>query len=488
MMLWLAAVFSMREIATLLLLCLLLHLCAVSILASRVITPLTIVLTHSRAKQLESTLQTLIKNTPSYLRHPIYVSIDRNAQSANVISVVKKFKRPNISAIWHHQRSEVSLFSPRARIARHYYAALSRAFANHTITHAIIIEDDLIVSPDFVAFMHAALPVLRKPKRGRLACASAWNDNAPLKYHAFSSERHVANDDVSFTSFFPGLGFALSRPVWRSLRRHWPRGNYNGAPVASGWDFWIRGLFQLRDWMCVYPVLPRVRHVGKGGVHVMTRKEMKRYDGMVVADVADGVVDWKGVMKGVSVEKEMRKRAKWIGGKDSVPFRRELYGKMARQMGLWPVLRGHLGFTIRLRVHKKDVLLYDERHARKWHARMLSVKDVQETVTAYVGRLNESCDETCERANLVCDAAQLEWFNTCHDIRKVFPKCAGCIYETGSDLPAFVAYEAPLETAGWCVITQFGNGAHGELTCDGRFQWTRRACACITNKTVILST
>ena len=70
-------------------------------------------------------------------------------------------------------------------------------------------EDDLLLSPDFYEYLHAAAPLLDVD--GSLYAVSLWNDNG------FYGLVQPAVDAYSVrrTSFFPGLGWLLTRELYK---------------------------------------------------------------------------------------------------------------------------------------------------------------------------------------------------------------------------------------------------------------------------------
>jgi hypothetical protein len=94
-------------------------------------------------------------------------------------------------------------------IAQHYKFALSAAFdAAPDAPAIIIIEDDLLFSPDFYDYMHAAGPILEQDPTTLIV--SAWNDNGFLGKVSdpFQLRR---------TEYFPGLGWLLPRELYKGL-------------------------------------------------------------------------------------------------------------------------------------------------------------------------------------------------------------------------------------------------------------------------------
>jgi len=59
------------------------------------------------------------------------------------------------------------------------------------------------------------------------------------------------------TTFFPGLGWFLSRKLWEEeLQNKWPK---------THWDHWMRAKEQYKTRDCLYPEKPRTYHNGIKG-------------------------------------------------------------------------------------------------------------------------------------------------------------------------------------------------------------------------------
>ena len=134
------------------------------------------------------------------------------------------------------------------KISRHYKWALGVVFDVLHFNEAIVIEDDLEISPDFFDYFSTFLPLLRKDKT--LYCISAWNDNA---------KPNLVSDDGMFyrTDMFPGLGWMLRKSFWDELKPKWP---------GTFWDDWLRLPDQRQGRACIYPEFSRVLNFGREGV------------------------------------------------------------------------------------------------------------------------------------------------------------------------------------------------------------------------------
>ena len=98
-------------------------------------------------------------------------------------------------------------------------------------------------------------------------CASGWNDNGYIaaiddvddpqwQSHGSPKDRHTIRTlhTLLLTDYFPGLGWMMRRDVW--LEELGP--NWQDYPT-TGWDHFVRTL-PLGD--CVFPLVPRTKHIG----------------------------------------------------------------------------------------------------------------------------------------------------------------------------------------------------------------------------------
>jgi len=136
-----------------------------------------------------------------------------------------------------------------SRIATHYKFALSKTFELRPEAPAvIIIEDDLLFSPDFYTYFHENAALLEQDNS--LFIISAWNDNG---FAGKVSDTHA----LQRTEFFPGLGWLLPRALYENeLERLWPR---------THWDHWLRSSAIGKGREIAYPQVPRTFHNGIKG-------------------------------------------------------------------------------------------------------------------------------------------------------------------------------------------------------------------------------
>ena len=92
---------------------------------------------------------------------------------------------------------DLSVQAGHAWLAQHYKWALDRAFIERQHSHVIIVEDDMLFSPDFLRYFEAMAVLLELDSS--LFCISAYNDYG--LQGEFRSEQHR----MFRTSYFPGL-------------------------------------------------------------------------------------------------------------------------------------------------------------------------------------------------------------------------------------------------------------------------------------------
>lgn len=174
---------------------------------------------------------------------------------------------------------------------------------NHQAPAFIIVEDDLLFSPDFYEYFHENAPLLEVDSSTMIL--SAWNDNG--------FRTHV-RDKFQFhrTDFFPGLGWLMTRQLYKGevcaptaecrrwncgkaaltldltavhcqqLERMWP---------TTHWDHWLRDPKNHRDRESIYPQVPRDFHNGIRGTFMDDRTHNKYFKD--IANNQDPSLSWQ---------------------------------------------------------------------------------------------------------------------------------------------------------------------------------------------------
>lgn len=148
----------------------------------------------------------------------------------------------------------------------------------------------------------------------------------------------------------------------------------------------------------------------------------------------------------------------------SISFEEREYPALARTLRLWPTPRGFWNGRLEVRLQAGAPLLLVRAAVRRARQRELRV--------AILAARNVSCTRAC--APKACVDDHTASWNDCAAMALRFGCEMGCIFETGADLPAIVEKDAPLATAGACVVGEHGANVGGA----GRYEHTRRVCVC----------
>ena len=143
-------------------------------------------------------------------------------------------------------------------LSGHYKFALQYTFSKHDYKEAgrfskivpeqaIILEDDIIISPDFFYYFISLANLLKNDDS--LLAISAWNDNG-RRGHVKDTSRLLRTD------FFPGLGWMMPRRLWTEVEGKWP---------AIYWDDWLRDPNQRQGRETIRPEVSRSYHIGVSG-------------------------------------------------------------------------------------------------------------------------------------------------------------------------------------------------------------------------------
>ncbi|CAL4093564.1 unnamed protein product [Meganyctiphanes norvegica] len=143
-----------------------------------------------------------------------------------------------------------------ARIAQHYKASLTATFNIFpTARYAIILEEDLDVSPDFFSYFSQTLRLLEEDPT--VYCVSAWNDQG---------YEHTSSDPALLyrVETMPGLGWMLKRSLYKDeLEPKWPT-----PEKMWDWDMWMRLGDVRRGRECIVPDVSRTYHFGSSGLNM----------------------------------------------------------------------------------------------------------------------------------------------------------------------------------------------------------------------------
>ena len=443
--------------------------------------PAVVVMSHDRPDMTRRCLQLLLA-LPGVDKFTVYVSEDANSQP--VRSAAREFGE---------RIKEVLTFTPRVgatpfkrggvyKIAQHFKAAAEATLVARGHSHAIFIEDDLLLAPDFLTLFWETAWLLEADRS--LWCVSAWNDQG---------FPHTANDPHRLlrTDYFPGLGWMVPKHVWAELRDTWPE-----APT-TGWDHWMRLSSTSKGRECVAPEINRSRHASKRGTNVVDNKPFERFtfertgvrsfgdltymlkethDPALAATVKSAArVAWPNAWGG---GKSFESAVGWVNSLPRSPpqlliYQREEYKTIAKALGLWGEnQRATHNGTIRLRTRSGGTLLLADRRKCPYLESGEKSKPPPGMQQIAAG-LGASCDATCASAGGRCENQVLEWGNNCEAMARHFGCEAGCGHQVGTELPAY-AEVSDLDTHRQCLISDIAVSE-----CKAAFKKTRRLCSCV---------
>eukprot|EP00903_Cladosiphon_okamuranus_P011864 g11145.t1 len=410
------------------------------------------------------------------------------------------------------------------RIAMHYKFALDHAFERRPNAPAVVIvEDDLLFSPDFLEYLEANAPVLERDPTTLVL--SAWNDNG---YKGRVSDKA----ELKRTLYFPGLGWLLPRKLFNELGPSWPK---------EHWDHWLRDEKQHKGRECVYPEVPRTFHNGMKGTFMDKKTHDKLFKNIDyntdpsfswINPPAHAREDRSGsappaYLKGLQWNYESRveariRQARHINDLDDLPTsspRRE-----GEQVVMWysleqteelPVLRGtkrkpapppfkplsdffgiwhqymrgeHLGmhsFRYQGNSHVMLINAAKSPYVRLKPAGLLPARtdELRGGPSGGDGPMKIvagespalSCNRICSAQAMKCKESTFEPLNSCRVLTENFP-CTMCSESYGAEQPCYVELNAPpLNFPGQCLISTNPKASK----CSASHPLTRRLCPCV---------
>lgn len=205
-----------------------------------------LILVYNRVKYFRQCIAAL-QALPEFHRYKVVVSQDGNDPLMTNAVDEAKASLPNMLHIQHaHPPKPFEEAGVLFFIASHYKFALDSVFGMG-LSHVIVLEDDLLVSPDFLRMFEALAPILDKDSS--IMCISSFNDNG-------FSHLHLPPNMFMRTRYFPGLGWMMRSDVWRELSPKFP---------LEAWDHWMRTDSQHRGRDCIIPYLSRNKNIGEEG-------------------------------------------------------------------------------------------------------------------------------------------------------------------------------------------------------------------------------
>ncbi|KAF4681239.1 hypothetical protein FOZ60_012428 [Perkinsus olseni] len=442
-----------------------------------------VVMAHDREQYLASCLESLLALDGIQL-FTMYVSLDEVSAFNRMEGVIREKERQHGRKIgvWHRPLIPPSTAYdtlPSSKIAAHYRYALEQVYTVHQHDYVIMVENDLIFAPDFLTLFINTAKLLEDDDS--LYCISGWNDNGFIEY--------ATNETTLYrTHFFPGLGWMAHRSLWDRIRWKWPN-----APT-TGWDHWMRLSTTHEGRECIYPEVPRSRHIAVEGSNVHAADQAGIYQRMALSRGGGGEYD-EALRKMISLAipstldqlTNILIQGQQAGDNNAgglvpmdriymIPYLREEYPIIQQRLNLFPnYFRGqHKGVVI-INIHaaRTRLIFIDRRSGHQWLPNNISVTPPP-LMTYLPASRGVSCNDACHSNNgMVCYDHLLEFANDCHVMLTHFPCEQGCGHQLGLELPAYVL-DGGLHTFGQCLVTD-----HGAPSCLTSHPSTARMCVCL---------
>ena len=444
-----------------------------------------LVVAYNRPDYLTRTLESLASVADLHLVS-VYVSQDGDdASVARVASgAAGRLGAPRTRGFAHWRRPrtpQLGYGQPgHAYLAQHYKWALDKVFLERGHSHVIVVEDDMLFSPDFVSYFRRTATLLRRDPS--LWCVSSWNDNG-LATHA--------RDPLALrrTGYFPGLGWMMRRELWEELGPAWPK---------EHWDHWMRLDAVSRGRECVVPEVNRNFNIGVVGANMRAETHAKYLARMSFNDADHGDFgDLSGLLRdaySAGMAATVAAAATWpwtetaespgawarrVGIEPGRPllatYRAETYERLAARVDAWPYPRGHSEHAAAVTApgdgdgDDRVVILADERFCPHLPDELRLRPSAGMTPTP--ARRNQNCDDACRGVGMRCVASDFWFLNSCEALARRFPCENGCALVLGDDVPNYVVGKE-LDTFGKCLVTE------RQSTCRAAHRHTRRLCAC----------
>lgn len=429
-----------------------------------------VILTYKRMNYLSQSLNSLL-TLPGLKQFTLIIS-----QDGNVIGIDKKIQEMikslnyRFKKVIHSQNlRNDGMMKTSEYIAAHYKYILDKIFFKLGFSKAIILEEDMIFSYDFLHYFDQTSFLLDDPS---VWCISSWNDFGLYQY---SRDRKR----LFRTQYFPGLGWMLKKSLWNEL-----------SPKFANdlWDNWMRSPYHHKERDCIVPEISRNRNIGEEGANMnqkMFNEKLKKINFYEGKETDFGDLNY---LKYENYEEnlyEKVKNAKIINGDPKTLFSLKnenaenllfIYSTKNVQAVLsmlgipFGEMRTHHNFLVILRFGSG--FLYLAHHKlTQYLPEDLRVKKTLNTLP-HPSQLGMTCDRACSVIQKKCSEEDFDFINNCETLKKFFP-CTDCLIQYGSDLPNYVD-DKTNEYNGKCLVT-FSFVSY----CISQHQSVKRLCPCV---------
>ncbi|KAK7075879.1 hypothetical protein SK128_016411, partial [Halocaridina rubra] len=201
------------------------------------------------AKRLPNVLNQIVQiwSNPGGSETPLAIMVDGYSHEAELLGKVL-----NVTVLFHQNIAKVGT---KQRINQHIKFSLKSIFELYPdVDKAIILEDDLVLSPDFISYFQQTSILLKFDPT--ILCINAYN------YNSFP---HTAHDPSRLyrAQSYPYYGWMTNRLQANKLLENWAT-----LDIDADWDLWVRRYHVNTEHQVIIPEVPRTKHEGGGGFHV----------------------------------------------------------------------------------------------------------------------------------------------------------------------------------------------------------------------------
>eukprot|EP01080_Neovahlkampfia_damariscottae_P010479 gene10479-3001_t len=418
-----------------------------------------VLITHSRVNYLQKTISSLL-DQPDLKKYSLLISQDGNIlQMTKAIRKLMPELKKKLKKVEHLHVQPTEHIRASAKIANNYKNALTTVFNKYKAKYSIIIEDDMIFSPDFLSYFRTTAFLLNDPT---VWCISSWND---------FGYKHLVDDHNRLfrTQYFPGLGWMINKKIWDEIEKKFPN---------DLWDEGMRVSTMSKNRDCIVPEISRNRNIGITGANMNPRDFALKIQPMAFNKEIDNQYDLKNLgspeyeahMKSLVSNSKFIKNLYEVKGKGEIftlPFKSVNRRKIQQTLFI-PLdeFRSQHQHTVVLK-HRGNILVLAHERLSPYLPKKYKIER-NPTMKIFAGAKAQSCNTVCKAQKLKCDQEHFDYINNCETLGKFFDCSNRCSVQIGSDIPNFV------EKKQTCLITHASSSL-----CNTRHTITQRLCPCL---------
>lgn len=207
--------------------------------------------------------------------------VSQDGRDAEVSALVAGIRFADVIVL-RHRRPFLGVFvffwDGLHAVSTHIRHLLDFAFEGLGATHAIVLEDDIVPSPDFLRYFEwACRHLLRDDRTLSVTGFNIHSRTSPD--HGFDPREHpheMVENREGGRPKFTGWSWAIGAAMWRRIRREWS---------DLSWDTRLDEVQTRLGLVSYKPVLARVKNIGmQGGINFTEPEESPKWTALVLAE------------------------------------------------------------------------------------------------------------------------------------------------------------------------------------------------------------